>query len=184
MANDRLQRLMQESLDEMLSPEQQEELAHTLDRNAAEYDEYSQLERVHQLLSLAPHERAPQRLAATIMARISVMVQEEQKIELETLPSEAVAVALSLVAIVTMPLLVAASWLILNAAADPNLLDVIFQQIIAALLLVINMLKVFLEQAQALVSSNPELAMVMLALLPITLLGIAQYVLGDDERGE
>lgn len=170
---------MQEALDGILAPEELQRLDSMLDEDPEEFAQYNRLQRVDSILSSAPHERAPKRLAVTIMARLSKSLEEQEQFGV---PSEMIGVAMTLVTVVTMPLLVGACWLIVHAAASPELLEAVYQQIIATLLLVIEMLQVFLEKAQSLVTEDPEAAAALLALIPVTLLAIAHYVLSDEHR--
>jgi anti-sigma factor RsiW len=172
---------MQEALDGLLPPEQLQRLDALLDADPDEFAAYNRLQRVDQMLRSAPHERAPKRLAATIMARLSQSLEAEGQREQFGVPNEMIGVAMTLVTVVTMPLLVGACWLIVHAAASPELLEAVFQQIIATLLLVIEILKVFLEKAQGLVAEDPAAAVALLALIPATLVAIARYVLTDEE---
>lgn len=173
---------MQAALDGILEPEDLQRLESMLDEDPAEFAQYNRLQKVDSILSSAPHERAPKRLAVTIMARLAKSLEEQEQQQQLGVSSEMIGVAMTLVTVVTMPLLVGACWLIVHAAASPELLEAVFQQIIATLLLVIEMLQVFLEKAQAIATQDPEAATALLALIPVTLLAIAQYVLSDDHR--
>lgn len=173
---------MQEVLDEVIAPEEREKLYALLDEDPEEFARFNRLNRVDSMLRTAPHERAPKRLAATIMARLAKSLEEQEQQQQMGVSNEMVGVAMTLVTVVTMPLLVGACWLIVHAAASPELLDTVFQQIIATLLLVLEILQVFLEKAQELVTEDPEAAAALLALIPVTLLAIARYVLSDEER--
>jgi hypothetical protein len=93
---------------------------------------------------------------------------------------EIIAVALTLVTVTTMPLLVAASWMVVHSLADPSLITLVLQHIVGMLLLVLRILEVFLEKAQALANSDPAAAMALLALIPVTLLAMVRYMLSDD----
>ncbi len=193
MASDKHRRLMQESLDQILSEEAQQELFAQLNTDQDTVAEYNQLHRVHNLLQNAPQERAPRRLAATIMARIAQGL--EMQVSLDANPHaeaspeaaqqvlisrEIIALALNLVTVATMPLLVAASWMVIHAQADPALLTQVLQQIVALVLLVLKIMEVFLEQAQKLAEDDPETAMAVLALLPVTMLAIVRYMLSEQ----
>lgn len=189
MTNDRQRRLMQEALDDIISPDERSELFTLLDRDAQSFSEYNSLQRVDKLLRQAPHERAPKRMAAAIMARVAESVRQEAETQLSPLVSakeqevmeELISVAVLLTTIVTMPMLVAAGWLMVHAAASPELLETVFAQVIAAMLLMLHLLEVFLERAQTLAAEDPESALALLALMPATLLAIVQYVLSDDD---
>lgn len=191
MASEKHRRLMQESLDHILSEEAQRELFAQLDSDQDSVAEYNQLHRVHHLLQSAPHERAPRRLAATIMARLAqglemqVNLETQPQIEAETtqevlISREMIALALNLVAVATMPLLVAATWMVIHAQADPALLTQVLQQIVALVLLILKILEVFLEEAQNLAENDPETALALLALMPVTMLAIVRYLLSEQ----
>lgn len=197
MANEKMRRLMQEALDEALSPELQQELTHILDQDESNSAEFNRLNRVHRMLESAPYERAPKRLAATIMARISQTVQAQNEAEYAATQAQTQAhaqvspeveisrqmiqVALSLVMVATMPLLVAASWMVLHSLADVSLLNQVMQQIVSLLMLVLRVLEVFLEKAQEFAENDPEAAMALLALIPVTMLGLVRYILGNND---
>jgi hypothetical protein len=191
MASDKHRRMMQESLDQLLPEEAQRELFAYLNEDQDSVAEYNRLNRVHQLLENAPHERAPRRLAATIMARIAQglemqvslegEMQTDARTEQEILISrEVIGLALNLVTVSTMPLLIAASWMVIHAQADPALLTQVLQQIVALTLLVLKIIEVFLQEAEALAESDPQTAMAVLALLPVTMLAIVRYMLSEQ----
>jgi anti-sigma factor RsiW len=189
MVNDRMRQMMQEALDEVLPDELRQELDRFLDTDSEGVQEYNKLRRVDNLLKNATFERAPKRLAATIMARLAENIEMEQQVrtqgqhlseaELE-LSREMIGIALTLVTVATMPLLVAASWMVVNSLADPSLLTAVLQQMIGFMLLVLEMLQVFLEKAEGLAESDPQSAMALLALIPMTLLALVRYMLSDD----
>jgi hypothetical protein len=187
MVNERMRRLMQEALDDVLPEELRQELDTFLDTDSDGVQEFNRLNRADQMLRTAPFERAPKRLAATIMARLAENIEAQQLAEQEgqsqaelEISREVVAVALTLVTAATMPLLVAASWMVVNSLSDPSLLTLVLQRIVGLLLLVLEMLQVFLEKAQELAEANPAEAMALLALIPVTLLALVRYILGDE----
>ena len=174
--------LMQEALDGALTPEQAEELSVYLDENPREADHYDQLQRVDDMLRIAPHERAPQRLALTIMARLAQTVQQQAQLQHNEVSEAAVNVAVQMVTVATLPLMVGASYLILNAMADPEAMETVLAQVAAVLILVIDVLKVMLEEAQAVYAEDPETALALLSLIPGTLLVLLKQILvGEDE---
>ncbi|MCY4147578.1 MAG: hypothetical protein OXF90_14085, partial [Chloroflexi bacterium] len=63
------QEMMQAAIDGQLSEAMARRLMAALARDNGVAREYSRLQRVDSLLQRAPHERAPARLAAAIMAR-------------------------------------------------------------------------------------------------------------------
>ncbi len=184
MANNRLQRLMQESLDEALSPEHAAELRQQLRRDSRQSHEYEKLQRVHQLLSSAPHERAPERLALAIMARIAQSVSEEAKAQKELSPEteHALMLSLALVFIIAMPALLAASWLVIHASAHPEALTHVINQILALLSAILEALQTLLEACETLVRENPEAVGAALSLIPLVLLGLLDYLQGESKE--
>jgi hypothetical protein len=195
MASEKHRRMMQESLDQLLPEEAQRELFAYLNEDQDSDAEYNRLNRVHQLLESAPHERAPRRLAATIMARIAqgmeMQVSLEADVELDArteqeilVSREMIALALNLVTVSTMPLVIATSWMVVHAQADPALLTQVLQQVVALTLLVLKIIEVFLQEAEALAESEPETAMAILALLPVTMLAIVRYLLSEQATQE
>jgi hypothetical protein len=180
MTNENQRRLMQEALDDVLSLEERNELFSYLDKDDKSFAEFNQLKRVDQMLSNAPHERAPRRLAATIMARLSQTVKEEVQKQPD-ISTETLSIALGLVTVATMPMMVSASWMLLNSAYNMEMFNRVLQQVIGLLLLVIEILRVFLEEAERLVSSNPEAAAALLTLIPVTMLAMARFLLQGEE---
>jgi hypothetical protein len=181
-SNERKRQLMQDALDDMLSSEEEQELAKLLQGDPGEADHFSRLKRVDDLLNTAPHERAPRRLAISIMARLAETVKEQHALREETQINEAtMQVAMALVTVAALPLLVGASWLLLNALSSPETLQVVLQQVTALFILIIEVMKVMIDEARALFTTNPEAAMALLALIPVTLLTIVNQVLGNAE---
>src|SRR5512134_3646857 len=130
MTDNRRLELMQEALDDMLTPEENDELNHYLKREPAAAREYRKLQQVEHLLETAPHERAPERLARTIMARLGQTVMElEKKPDQNPEITEAtLRVAVALVGVATLPLMVGASWMLLNAMTNPEAFEAILVQ--------------------------------------------------------
>lgn len=174
---ERKQQLMQESLDEALNPTTLAELSDMLSENPQTADEYHRLQKVDEMLRVAPFERAPKRLALTIMARIAQSVQEQTKptseIDIATLQ-----VAVQLVTVATLPLLVGAGYMLLNSQTDPEAIEVVIEQVAMMLIMVINVIDVMIDQAKETAQEDPEAALAMLTLLPTTLLTIVGEVLG------
>jgi anti-sigma factor RsiW len=191
MANEQRRQQMQHALDGVLSPQEKVDLARHIERDPEDAGYFDKLQRVDALLRAAPHERAPQRLALTIMARIGETVRQQQAQQLQAdydpeLYEAALQVAMQMVTVATLPLMIGASYLLLNAAADPSVLDPVLQEVAALMILVIDVMKVMLEEAQETYAEDPEAALALLALIPVTLLELVKQVLGygDDEDGE
>ena len=164
MADRRQRRLMQEALDEQLSPEAQQELHERLEVDAEGAAEYNRLRRVDRLLRTAPFERAPARLAMSIMAK---MVEDLQP-HLSRISGLALALALALVTLVLFPILLAISWLliaVLTSAASLTLAALQFANVLAG---VRGLLEVMVEQSQLLLDSYPQLPLALLAFIPLT----------------
>lgn len=186
MTDNRLQQLMQDALDESLSPDEQLELSRELDENPDNAEEFDQQQRVNDMLQRPPMERAPQRLAVTIMARIAEMAQEQQQLaqgeDLDELAQASLIVAIQLVTVATMPLMIGASWMILNAQTDRERLDEIFTRVVALLILVLDVMRVIMEEAEQVAEEDPEAALAILTLMPTTLLELVKQVLAEDDE--
>lgn len=183
---DRKQQLMQESLDGVLSPQEEHELQMQINEDPTTAGEYDRLQTVEEILREAPHERAPERLAMTIMARIAQTVKQQQTLysESQDIVEASVDVAVQLVTVATLPMLVAASALILNAQADPELIDAVLQQVAMLMILVLDVMNVLLEQAEAAYAEDPELALALLAMIPPTLLALVSQLLLDENDAD
>ena len=171
------QDMMQEAIDGQISDEMARQLRETLtsDRDAAQ--EFGRLRRIDTLLKRAPHQRAPARLAATIMARVAQRVQEET--EMSNLSPEMqriIMLSLSAAMMAMMPIMEAASWLVLNAQRDPELLSDVMIETIGWMSLVTNALIQLLEDAESLAKSQPEVAAATLALTPYLLSTVLDYL--------
>jgi anti-sigma factor RsiW len=179
VTEDQKLRMMQNALDGDLSAEEQAELDAQLQADSESAAQFDRLKQVDDMLQRAPHQRAPRRLAATIMARLSKMVEEEK--QQSPITEEMMEAVIQLVTASTMPLLVGAGWLLLNAQSDPETLEVVLQEVTALLILVIDTVEVILDEAQQIYPEDPELAMAALSLMPIAILTIMQQVLNIDD---
>ncbi len=171
--------MMQEALDGQLPDEMARQLLDILGKDQTAAKEYDRLQRVDTLLKRAPQQRAPARLAATIMARLAQRMQAETA--LSDLPPETQKLMMwSLTAsmMATMPMMEAATWLVLHAQHDPEVLSEVMLQTISLMSLVTEALILLLEGAEDLARTQPELATATLALAP--------YMLGSilDHLGE
>jgi len=187
MTDNRLENMMEDALNGELSEHEQLELQQRLETNPEEAKTFDKQLRVDSILSRPPHERAPTRLALTIMARIAETAKAEQRAHkpMTELDEAMLNVAIQMVTVATMPLLIGASYLILNSASDPELMDAVLEQVALLLILVIDVMKVLLEEAQMLFEEDPQSAMALLTLIPITLLELVKQVLGyDDDNDE
>lgn len=169
MANERHRRLMQKALDEQLAPEEQAELHQHLEQHTGDADLFRRMKQVDTMLHNPPHERAPQRLAATIMARLAEMAERMDPRQLSRISGLALALGLGLVAVVLLPLLIGIAWLILTAVGSAAGLTGLIQGIAGLLTFVLGVFESLVQGIQAFLSANPELLLLMLGLIPVSL---------------
>ncbi len=171
------QDMMQEALDGQLSDEMARQLLEKLSSDQGAAREFGRLRRVDALLKRAPHQRAPARLAATIMARVAERVQTEtEKSDLSPEMQRVIMLSLSAAMMAMMPMMEAASWLVLNARRDPELLGDVMIETIGWMTLVTKALIQLLDDAENLARSEPEIAAATLALTPYLLSTILDYL--------
>jgi membrane-associated HD superfamily phosphohydrolase len=175
MADERKQQLMQEALDGNLTPEIQQALFDDLEHDAEAAQQWNSLQQVDMVLRTAPFERAPARMALKIMARLVEEVKTQQELQ-TNLSSLALTLSLALVTVVMMPVLMAASWLVLNAMADAEVLTRAIEETIALLAILIETVQTLLTEAQNLAETDPDAAVMVAALVPLTLLGFVRYM--------
>lgn len=169
--------MMQEAIDGQLSEDLAQKLFSLLEEDQEAAKEYSRLQRVDSLFKRAPHRRAPSRLAVTIMARLAERIETETR--LEHLPEAAQQVMMmSMTASIMsmMPMMEAASWLVLNAHRDPELLGDVMLQTIGLMSMVTDALIVLLEDAENLARTDPEVATATLALTPYMMNTVLDYM--------
>ncbi|MCB9453967.1 MAG: hypothetical protein H6672_21245 [Anaerolineaceae bacterium] len=180
MSTERQKQLIQEALDDLLTPEAQQELAQELGDDVELSAAYERLKQVDRVLRNAPFEHAPQRLALNIMARLAKSVPE-----LKTRVSAlALALGLTLVVVVLLPLLVAAGWLILSVMGNAAALSSALQQLTTLLTVVVGVLTVFIEKAQEMVASSPAAPAALLALIPVSIFWLTRNVMGKDSDSD
>lgn len=175
--------MMQERLDGLLDLDQAAELEAYLRQDEAAAEEQAQLEQVHDVLTRPPLERAPQRMALTIMARLAQHIEAQS--EIQALPEElqqALLVSWSLVSVTMMPMLVSASYMVLNTQASPAVLEEATNRVIAMMVIMIDSMVVILEEIERLIREDPQMAPVALSLIPIAMLGILDYVQEKTEE--
>jgi anti-sigma factor RsiW len=173
MANERQKRLMQEALDENLSSEARTEFYSHLSQDARDAAAFDRLKQVDHMLRSAPHERAPHRLAMSIMARLAETMSPQQ---LSRISGLALALGLSLVAGMMIPLLVAAGWLLLGAFGSAGALTTAIRTIVSILAVGIALLEAVIRQIQDFLSSHPELPVLMISLIPVSLFWLLRFV--------
>jgi anti-sigma factor RsiW len=172
MANERQKRLMQQALDAELAPEERAELQRQLDADSRTAAMYQNMQQVDTMLRNPPHERAPRRLAETIMARLSEMAELMDPRQLSRISGLALALSLGLVAGVLLPVLVAAAWLLISGLTSGAGIAAALTQVVALLAVVLGIFETSLTQLRAFLTANPALIVVMLGLIPVSLVGL------------
>ena len=171
------QDMMQEAIDGQLSEEMATTLVEIIGSDQAAAHEYGRLRRVDELLKRAPHQRAPARLAATIMARVAERMQAETELsDLSPEMQRLMMLSLSTAMMAMMPMMEAASWLVLNARRDPELLSNVMLETISWMSMVTNALIQLLDDAESLAREEPHVAAATLALTPYMLSTILDYL--------
>ncbi len=174
-------RMMQEKLDGQLDAQTQEALQEHLKLDEQAAEEQAKLETLHEKLATAPSMRAPSRLAATIMARLAKTV--EAQAELEPLPQEvqmALMLTVSIVQMMMMPVMLAASYMVLNAQYSPQLLTRVMERSVALIVMMIEGLVILLEEVERMIEKDPEMAPVAMSLIPVALMGMIDYIQGEN----
>jgi hypothetical protein len=171
MANERQKRLMQEALDEQLEGDARQRLFRELDENADSSAEFQRLRSVDRLLQTAPFERAPKTLALSVMARLAETLKQPGLSQLSGL---ALAIALSIMTVVMIPLLIGISTLFLSAIGSASALTGLLQVVGKMLALVIAGLDTLVESAQGLLATYPQTPALMLTLVPVLVFWVAR----------
>ncbi|GAB5493487.1 MAG: hypothetical protein Phog2KO_37020 [Phototrophicaceae bacterium] len=170
-------RMMQEKLDGELDAQTQEALHEHLQKDEQAAEEHAKLESLHDKLATAPAMRAPSRLAATIMARLAKTV--EAQAELEPMPQEvqmALMLTVSIVQMMMMPVMLAASYMVLNVQYSPQLLTRVMERSVALIVMMIDALVILLEEVERMIEKDPEMARVAMSLIPVALMGMIDYI--------
>jgi ferric-dicitrate binding protein FerR (iron transport regulator) len=165
---------MQESLDEALAPAEKAELRQHLDSSVRDAQMYERLQQVDTMLRNAPHERAPRRLAALIMARIAE-VAEQMDPRLSRVSGLALGLGLGLVAGVMLPLLVLAGWLMLTALGSGAGMVAAIERVVALLAVVMGLAEHLLLELRAFLAAHPGLLALMLGMIPVSLLWLFRF---------
>ncbi len=157
MAEERQKRLMQEALDDQLSPNALDELYAGLDSDPHGASAFERLRTVDRLLKSAPLEGAPQTLALRVLAKIAEIKPEQ----LRRGAGLAMALGLGLVALLLLPLLGALGWLLVNVLSNPA----------AAVSAVIGVLGSLVAAVQSAIASV-QTALASSPLVPAALIGL------------
>ena len=172
--------LMQQRLDGEIDRDGQEELRQHLAKDQDAAEENAKLESVHDVLKKAPHVRAPQRLAATIMARLAQTIEAQAQIK--PLPLEirmALMASTSLITLNMMPTMLAASYMVVNLGYNPKVLSKVIYRTIFLQTMMIKSLVIMLEEIERMIEKDPKAAPVAMRLLPVALIGMLDYVRDD-----
>lgn len=166
MPNERSKRLMQEALDESLEAAARQELFHQLDQDPEGTAEFQRLRQVDRMLRAAPFERAPKALAMNIMARLAETLKQPQ---LSHLSGLALALALTLVTVVLVPLLISAAWMFLNAIGSAAALAALMHTLSRLLALVLAGVNTLAQSARDFLEAYPQTPALMVTILPVIL---------------
>lgn len=161
------QALIQQALDEELTPERLRELRRQLDDAPAAQAQFQHMRQVERMLRAAPMENAPENLALKIMARLAEGLQSQKLIRPNSL---ALAIALALFALGLTPLLAILGWLIINAVGSASALNNLLGSLFNLLATVMNTLDGLINSAQAVVQTYPEAPIAIITLIPAALL--------------
>ncbi len=170
---------MQEALDKNLPTQEMRDFYAKLDQSPGEAAEFQRLKQIDRTLRNAPFERAPQGLALKVMMRIAEGLQPEM---LRRSSGLALAVGLALVALVLMPLLVAAGMLILGVITSASALSGLISQVAQLLGVLLNALDGLVRGAQEMLRAYPEAPMLVLTFIPIPLLWLARFAWQNREQ--
>ena len=180
MADQRQRRLMQEALDDALTPEMLHMLRQRLAAEPEEAEQFQQLKQVDRLLRMAPFERAPETLAIKIMARLAEGLQPYMSARTSGL---ALALGLALVTLVLMPLLAGLGWLILNTLGSPAALGALIGQLAGLLAALVNGLNSLAASAEVLLAAFPELPLALLLTIPIAIFWLLRLAAQNRREG-
>lgn len=172
--------LMQERLDGNLDARQDAELREYLDTQPEAAEKAAALETVHDMLLRSPIMRAPDRLAATIMARLAQAVAEQA--ELQDMPlalQQALMLSSSMVILNMMPVMVASSYMVINAMAQPRLLTDTIARTISMMVMMIDAMSIVVEEMENLVREDPRSAPIAASLLPTVMMGMLEAMQAD-----
>lgn len=124
------------------------------------------------MLRSAPHERAPQRMAMAIMARLAEAVDARQ---LPRVSGLALALGLALAAAALLPALLAAGWLLMSALGSATLLAAALQQVAGLMAVGIAVAEQAVLAVQTLLAANTEAVLLLVAAVPVSLLWLLRF---------
>ena len=172
MANERQKRLLQRALDAELDPQERAELQRQLDSDSRTAVMYQNMQQVDTMLRNPPHERAPRRLAETIMARLGEMAELMDPRQLSRISGLALALSLGLVAGVLLPVLIAAAWLLITSIISGAGIAAALTQVVSLLAIILGIVEASATQLRAFLTANPALIVALVSLIPVSLVGL------------
>ena len=161
----RRDQLMQRGLDNDLTTEEAAALRQHLQDDADAAQVYNRLHQVDSMLREAPQARAPQGMAAKILANLGDLAEMVDLRRLSRVSGLALAVGLALVAGVMIPILVVTIWLVIAALTSGLGLAGVVQQIAALLEVIVNLGQGMLLRLQLLLSAHPIVSLLLVALI-------------------
>lgn len=165
----RTQRLMQDALDDRLTPEALQDLHTRLDSDPHQAEAFQRLRDVDRAFRNPPLERAPKTLALKIMARLAEGLDVAR---LRQNGGLALAVAIALVTLALTPLLAGFGWLLVNTVGDAGALNGILRGMASVLSVVVASLGGLLTSARGVVESSPAVPLALVALIPIGMVAL------------
>ena len=92
----------------------------------------------------------------------------------------ALMLTVSIVQMMMMPVMLAASYMVLNAQYSPQLLTRVMERSVALIVMMIEGLVILLEEVERMIEKDPEMAPVAMSLIPVALMGMIDYIQGEN----
>lgn len=169
MANQRQRQIMQEAIDEQVTPERLRQLQQSMDTDPDQAAEYNRLRQVDRYLKTAPMEQAPEGLALRVLARLAEGLQSQTMMRPTSL---ALAIGLAAVALALMPMIGILGSLLISALGNAAVLSALISQVVSLLATIANTMSSVVESAQMLLQTYPEAPVVIVTLVPAALFWI------------
>ncbi|MGJ3239617.1 MAG: hypothetical protein ACFE0Q_12985, partial [Anaerolineae bacterium] len=96
----------------------------------------------------------------------------------------ALMLTVSLVQMILMPLMLAASYMVLNTQYSPKLLTHLMERAIALIVMMIEGLVILLEEVEEMIKKDPEMAPIAISLIPTALMGMIDYIQAEQNAIE
>ncbi len=169
MANQRQRQIMQEALDEQVTPERLHQLQQSLDSDPEQAAEYNRLRQVDRYLKTAPMEQAPEGLALRVLARLAEGLQTQTMMRPTSL---ALAIGLAAVALALLPMIGILGSMLISAIGNAAALSALVSQVVSLLAAIANAMRSVVESAQVLLETYPEAPVLIVTLVPAALFWI------------